>query len=192
MNLKATLIDGTGDAHLAKVARVSRGYSYINDDHSHSANDDRKLVKACFKANHLSVFEFADALFQIECPIFVARQLMRYRCASYIERSLRYCKPIAIDPGPRDKAADAYAIGLSEYERQLSNGERKEEARMFLPLATPTMFLWKLNLRELFHVFDERLATSAQSETREIVSQMFEQFKTVFPYSAEAYMERKK
>lgn len=192
MILKATMVAHTGDEHLARVARISRGYSFTERDHAHSAEDDKRLVSAIYKAGHLSVFEFADATYQIECPIFVARQLMRYRCASYIERSLRHCEPIPIVVGPRDKADDAYACGLSEYAKQLLHGEKKEEARMVLPLASPTLFLWKMNVRELFHVFDERLATSAQSETREVVRQMYDQFKDAFPLCFNAYKSKDK
>lgn len=46
-----------------------------------------KTLRFCVKAGHLSILEFAQLVFRIECPIFVARQLMRYRNASYGEES---------------------------------------------------------------------------------------------------------
>ena len=157
--------DGFTENRLADVARISTGYDFANQ----AKNDGKKdevLLKSLFKMKHFSVFEFSGATFQIECPIYVARQLMRYRAASYIERSLRRCKPFEED--------DAY-------ESALSDGSKKEDARSLLPLSTRTRFLWKMNLREMLHVFDERLTPTTQPITRSVVESIFEESKKLFP-----------
>ena len=157
--------DGFTENRLADVARISTGYDFANPP----KKDDKKdeiLLKSLFKMKHFSVFEFSGATFQIECPIYVARQLMRYRNASYIERSLRRCKPFEED--------DAY-------ESALFDGEKKEDARSMLPLSTRTRFLWKMNLREMLHVFDERLMPTTQPITRSVVESIFEESKKLFP-----------
>lgn len=157
--------DGFTEDRLADVARISTGYDFAKPPKKDDKRDE-VLLKALFKMKHFSVFEFSGATFQIECPIYVARQLMRYRNASYIERSLRRCKPFEED--------DAY-------ESALSGGEKKEDARSLLPLSTRTRFLWKMNLREMLHVFDERLTPTTQPITRSVVESIFEESKKLFP-----------
>ena len=157
--------DGFHEDRLADVARISTGYDFANPTKK-DVQKDEILLKSLFKMKHFSVFEFSGATFQIECPIYVARQLMRYRSASYIERSLRRCKPFEED--------DAY-------ESAISDGSKKEDARSMLPLSTKTRFLWKMNLREMLHVFDERLTPTAQPITRSVVEAIFEESKKLFP-----------
>lgn len=157
--------DGFQENRLADVARISTGYDFANP----AKKDDKKdeiLLKSLFKMKHFSVFEFSGATFQIECPIYVARQLMRYRNASYIERSLRRCKPFEDD---------------DVYESALSDGSKKEDARSLLPLSTRTRFLWKMNLREMLHVFDERMTPTTQPITRSVVESIFKESKKLFP-----------
>ena len=140
-------------------------------------------------------------MFKIECPIFVARQLMRYRNASYIERSLRYCEPTTRefmkeieDP---ESAATPYAtiVQHEEYSRsvydELVKSERKEYARAVLPLSTMTVYLMRVDLRELLHIFDERLTPQCQKETREVVQQMYDITRLYFPIVINAYEETK-
>lgn len=157
--------DGFTENRLADVARISTGYDFANPPKK-NVQKDEVLLKSLFKMKHFSVFEFSGATFQVECPIYVARQLMRYRAASYIERSLRRCKPFEED--------DAY-------ESALSDGEKKEDARSMLPLSTRTRFLWKMNLREMLHVFDERLTPTTQPITRSVVESIFEESKKLYP-----------
>ncbi|MGN0930598.1 MAG: FAD-dependent thymidylate synthase [Thermoguttaceae bacterium] len=159
--------DGFAEERLAEVARISTGY-----DFGASCEFDGKknalLLQSLFKMKHFSVFEFAGATFQVECPIYVARQLMRYRNASYIERSLRRCKPLSCERAV-------------EYEDALKNGEKKEDARGLLPLSARTRFLWKMNLREMLHVFDERLTKETQPITRAVVESIFDEVKKTYP-----------
>lgn len=159
--------DGFPEDRLADVARISSGYDFANPAKKDSKRDE-VLLKSLYKMKHFSVFEFSGATFQIECPIYVARQLMRYRAASYIERSLRRCKPLSDDHA-------------EEYEDALKDGEKKEDARALLPLSTRTRFLWKMNLREMLHVFDERLTRTTQPLTRAVVETIFEESERLFP-----------
>lgn len=165
--------DGFSEDRLADVARISTGYDFANPPKKDDKRDEI-LLKSIFKMKHLSVFEFSGATFQVECPIYVARQLMRYRNASYIERSLRRCRPFEED--------DAYELALSD-------GEKKEDARSILPLSTKTRFLWKMNLREMLHVFDERLTPTTQPITRSVVESIFEESKKLFPVILKCWEE---
>ena len=164
---------GVPESGLPYVARVTRGADLRGvllssiDEEQHAK--DLELLHKIISYKHLSVLEFSNILYQIECPIYIARQLMRYRCSSYLERSLRVCGPMEGDAARLD------------YEDAIKRGERREDARALLPLSTRTRFLWLLNLRELLHIAEERLTPAAQSMTREIVHEMVDLAGMVFP-----------
>ena len=155
---------GVNEGMLAQVARVTRGAdltvfkpSFFSDE-QHEKN--LELLRKIILYKHLSVLEFSNILYQIECPIYIARQLMRYRCSSFLERSLRVCGPMEGD-----------AV-LEDYKNAIESGMKREDARALLPLSTRTRFLWLLNLRELLHIAEERLTPAAQAMTRDIVQTM--------------------
>lgn len=148
------------------------------------------LAVACYKQEHFSVLEFAEMVFLVRCPIFVARQLFRHRNGTFMEKSLRALEPSApkriSDADETTVSADdlydrAYGVSYEVYKRLLECGEPKERARAVLPLATPTEFLWKIDLRSLMNVFEQRLHLAAQKETREVVRKMYDLVKPYFP-----------
>ena len=144
------------------------------------------LAVACFKQGHFSVFEFAEMVFLIRCPIFVARQLFRHRNGTFMEKSLRALEVTHPQIEETTCCADdlyysAYIDAYNTYKQLLQIGEPKERARAVLPLATPTEFLWKIDLRSLLNVFEQRLHPAAQKETREVVRKMYDLVKPYFP-----------
>ena len=164
---------GVPESGLPYVARVTRGgdlcgvsLSSIDDE---QRAKDLELLRKIISYKHLSVLEFSNILYQIECPIYIARQLMRYRCSSFLERSLRVCGPMEGD-----------AV-LEDYKNAIESGMKREDARALLPLSTRTRFLWLLNLRELLHIAEERLTPAAQSMTRDIVHTMVDLAGCCFP-----------
>ena len=164
---------GVNEDMLAQVARVTRGAdltvfkpSFFSDE---QRAKDLELLHKIILHKHLSVLEFSNILYQIECPIYIARQLMRYRCSSFLERSLRVCGPMEGD-----------AV-LEDYKNAIESGMKREDARALLPLSTRTRFLWLVNLRELLHIAEERLTPAAQSMTREIVHTMVDLAGCCFP-----------
>ena len=87
-----TLRDYCGtDAAISRAARVSYG----REDAGRGADADAKLIGYLVRHGHTSPLEMAELVFQIEAPIFVARQWLRHRTASVNERSLRYTEPSA-------------------------------------------------------------------------------------------------
>lgn len=52
----------------------------------------RRIVKSCQESGHNTVLEHGSATFVKKVPIFVARQDLRSRHATFDERSLRYCR----------------------------------------------------------------------------------------------------
>ena len=164
---------GVPESGLPYVARVTRGGDLRGvslssiDEEQHTK--DLELLRKIILHKHLSVLEFSNILYQIECPIYIARQLMRYRCSSFLERSLRVCGPMEGD-----------AV-LEDYKNAIESGMKREDARALLPLSTRTRFLWLLNLRELLHIAEERLTPAAPSVTRDIVHTMVDLAGMVFP-----------
>lgn len=197
----------TVETLLGAVAQVSRNKGdMINNsfwtDGIVDSEGEEKTLRFCIKAGHLSILEFAQIVFKIECPIFVARQLMRYRNASYIERSLRYCEPTTRewmkeieDP---EAAATTYSTVVAHedysrtvYDELVQQGVRKEQARAVLPLSTQTVFLMRVDLRELLHIFDDRLTPHCQRETRDLVQQMYDETKLCYPITIDEYSKKK-
>ena len=165
---------GVPESGLPYVARVTRGadlrgVSLSEIDEGQRAKDLELLHKIILH-KHLSVLEFSNILYQIECPIYIARQLMRYRCSSFLERSLRVCGPMEGD-----------AV-LEDYKNAIESGMKREDARALLPLSTRTRFLWFVNLRELLHIAEERLTPAAQYMTQCIVGAMVDIAEQEFPH----------
>ena len=174
---------GVPESGLPYVARVTRGADLRGvllssiDDEQHAK--DLELLRKIILYKHLSVLEFSNILYQIECPIYIARQLMRYRCSSFLERSLRVCGPMEGD-----------AV-LEGYKDAIEHGMKREDARALLPLSTRTRFLWLLNLRELLHIAEERLTPAAQYMTQCIVGAMVDIAAQEFPHVIEYWKEQR-
>ena len=174
---------GVPESGLPYVARVTRGadlrgVSLSPIDEEQRAKDLELLHKIILH-KHLSVLEFSNILYQIECPIYIARQLMRYRCSSFLERSLRVCGPMEGD-----------AV-LEDYKNAIESGIKREDARALLPLSTRTRFLWFVNLRELLHIAEERLTPAAQSMTQRIVGAMVDIAAQEFPHVISYWKEQR-
>ena len=165
---------GVNEDMLAQVARVTRGADLTIVKPSMCSDEQRKkdldLLRKIISYKHLSVLEFSNILYQIECPIYIARQLMRYRCSSFLERSLRVCGPMEGDSV------------LEGYKNAIESGMKREDARALLPLSTRTRFLWLVNLRELLHIAEERLTPAAQYMTQLIVGAMVDIAAQEFPH----------
>lgn len=173
---------------IAHIIRLSRGGKLFPEGYSdYNYKKDFQTVKNCYSAGHMSVFEFADFTFAVKAPIYVARQLFRYRRGSYLERSLRYCDPLTVVCDVDANLSGDYYEALNRYQALIKAGLKKEEARKVLPFFTPTQFYVKYDARELFHIFDERLNSTAQSETRELVQMMYDEVGFVTPWVTNVY-----
>ena len=72
------------DTGVVQAARVSYAGT------SKGEEKDRKLINYLLEHQHLTPFEHALFKFHVKCPIFVMRQWIRHRMASYNEISARY------------------------------------------------------------------------------------------------------
>lgn len=149
------------------------------------------LTKNLWEWGHLTPFEFQVWLFRIKAPIYVARQLMRYRTGAFIEKSLRYTEasefffPRLDLYGPKvvEHGQEIVSIIDHTYDQiarayfQLLEIAPKELARIILPLGVNTEFYWKIDSRNLYHVLEQRLSKHAQPEIRHLAKLILEAIK---------------
>ena len=173
MKVKVFRVYGN-EADVAAFARMSRGGG------DGSEKKDAALCNSLLVREHGTPFEIASIVWEITAPRDVADQLLRYRETTPNVMSLRVCAPPPVeDCEPCERGW--YKTCLDEYKRRLAVGYSREEARKCLPLSTPTRFYWSTNLRELEHIFEQRIAFAAQSDTRRIVEQMHREASRFFP-----------
>jgi len=180
------LIEAWGsDELIAKIAKVSRG--------ERSQKSTKDMIDMLMRLGHASVFEFAGATFKVETSIMVARQFMRHRLFSFLERSLRYVKLQAIEYNidrfyghERDIKETVY-FAFEMYEKLLSKGVPAEVARQVLPLATSTVFIVSGNLRNWLHFLKLRTANDAQYEIRQVAKEIQKSLSKKFPITLQTF-----
>lgn len=176
------LIDHMGDdQRVVRAARVSTGLDLREADDPSTQG----LIRYLMANRHGSPFEKGVFEFRIECPIFVAREFMRHRIASYNEESARYKqiegvfwvpatgrglvqagKPghYVMEPGTRRQYDYAVRI-LTEtaehcyegYELLLQEGICREVARACLTVSVYTSFYVTINARSLMNFLSLRV-----------------------------------
>lgn len=201
------LLDTMGDdCSPAEAARVS----YNNPKRGWDKGDG-KLTNYLLENSHLSPFEMNELKFRVKAPIFVARQWMRHRAASYNEFSMRYSEAGKVSdsdtvelylpkdwgmgsggdkqspasmrelPEARSKVRDLYERSVHTYAKLLELGVSNEHARLVLPVSTYTVFLFKTNLRNFWHFLELRLDEHAQCEIRQYAEAMEKLAANKFP-----------
>lgn len=190
LSLSESKMDGIV-RHLEECGRTC----YKSEDRITPDSADKFVRKIC-RNNHESVLEHESLTARIVCSRACSHQLVRHRIAAYSQESMRYCNygkrglmvicppsigvPVgdycmyyvheALSRRQQDwvKAIDTV---YEEYQRELQEGVRPEDARFILPNATKTEVVATYNLRMWRHVFKERaLNNHAQWEIREIFS----------------------
>lgn len=167
-----------GDESVIKAARVSSG------SHSGDPAKDKGLINYLMRDRHGSPFEHNGFTFYIEAPIFVFREFMRHRIASYNEESGRYkeLEPVFYIPSEQRKLVQigkpgAYtfedgtynqkrfvgpemrrvnAEAYTAYKRMLDEGIAREVARMVLPVNIYSSMYVTMNARSLMNFLSLR------------------------------------
>lgn len=145
---------------------------------------DRGLINYLMRDRHGSPFEHNSMTFYIQAPIFVFREFMRHRIASYNEESGRYreLRPVFYVPAPErnllqvgkpgayeflpgtpeqyalvDTATrDASEFAFLAYQRMLDAGVAREVARIVLPLNIYSSMYVTMNSRALMNFLSLR------------------------------------
>ncbi len=175
------------DADVLFAARVSTmGEQTLEDAAAEmeARPQDRGLINYLMRDRHGSPFEHNSMTFYVQAPIFVFREFMRHRIASYNEESGRYRelrpvfyvparernlvqvgKPGAYEflPGSDAQFAlvdtatrDASTFAFAAYQRMLDAGVAREVARIVLPLNIYSSMYVTLNARSLMNFLSLR------------------------------------
>ena len=124
-------------------------------------------------------------MFEIEdCSRVTTHQLVRHRVVSYDQESQRFSaatrEGVVTPPSIKANgiASAAYDEGLkavyAAYEKMVTAGVPKEDARYILPSAIKTKLVMTLNARSLMHIVWQRTALQAQWEIRELAATLHE------------------
>ncbi|HZL83320.1 MAG TPA: FAD-dependent thymidylate synthase [Candidatus Deferrimicrobium sp.] len=174
---KVTLVEYTPDPE--KLINKAASICYLSDE-------NKNLIPLLLKNGHLSPLEHANFTFLIEgMSRNASHQLVRHRVASYTQQSFRYTKvedvflPASI--GEDKEVLDFIEKAFTLYQKKLSEGVRKEDARYLLPSASASSIYVTMNARELRHFFDLRTTEYAQKEIRDIALKMLELVKPIAP-----------
>lgn len=206
---KVDLVDYLGDdSTIIKAARVSYNKGITN------LNRDSKLIRFLLEQKHTSPFEHVVFSFEVECPIFVARQWMRHRTFSYNEVSRRYTSedikfyiPENLrkqDSKNKQSSIEEYSDSLNKYIKDiknvseycidlyikmLSDGVCREQARMILPLNLYTKFICTADLHNLLHFLNLRLRPEAQLEIRVYAQEILKIIEPIVPITIKHWKE---
>ncbi|MGJ8453994.1 FAD-dependent thymidylate synthase [Pseudothermotoga sp. U03pept] len=193
------LVDSMGtDLSAVRAARISHGREPIDEER------DKRLLEHLMKSGHESPFEHIVFTFHVKCPVFVARQWMRHRIASYNELSGRYTEmadefyiPDLEKRGNMNSDnrsvqqifEESYERSYEQYKKLLEMGFQRELARLVLPLATYTQFLWTINARSLMNFLSLRADSHAQWEMQQFAVAVARIFKQLCPWTFEAFVK---
>jgi thymidylate synthase (FAD) len=174
------------DADVLFAARVStqgeQSLAQLDADPQRS----KGLINYLMRDRHGSPFEHNSMTFYVQAPIFVFREFMRHRIASYNEESGRYreLRPVFYVPGPERRLRQVGKPGAYEflegtpeqsalvraetervcreafasYQRMLEAGVAREVARIVLPLTIYSSMYVTMNARSLMNFLSLRTA----------------------------------
>lgn len=172
------------DADVVFAARVSTKGEGSRASVGADAERSQGLINFLMRDRHGTPFEHNSFTFYVEAPIFVFREFMRHRTASYNEESGRYreLRPVFYVPGPERDLVQQGKPGKYEffpgteeqhalvteqvktscthayraYQEMLEAGVAREVARSVLPVGLFSSMYVTLNARGLMNVLSLR------------------------------------
>ena len=172
------------DSDVVFAARVSTVGEASVEDVDSDAERSAGLIRYLMRERHGSPFEHNSMTFFVQAPIFVWREHMRHRIASYNEESGRYRelrpifyvpdreravvqagKPGAYEfhPGSPEQYAlideavrESCEVAYAQYKRMLDAGIAREVARMVLPVTIYSSAYVTMNARALMNFLSLR------------------------------------
>jgi thymidylate synthase (FAD) len=196
--MKVELLSVFGDDNMVcTAARVS----YNKEASNYTEEQNAKLIKYLVDHKHTSVFRHPQLQFRITCPIYVSRQLEKHQVGMslnsisgrYVDFSDSYTTVKEWRKQSKSSKQGSEGV-LSEENQILANnieeniiriaknyyqelidlGVSKEQARTILPLNLNTTFIWTGSLLAFIHLFNLRLKSDVQGETREVVQEILQ------------------
>jgi thymidylate synthase (FAD) len=172
------------DSDVIWAARVSTRGEQSLDDVDGDAAAARGLINYLMRDRHGTPFEHTSLTYFVSAPIFVFREFMRHRIASYNEESGRYreLRPVFYVPGPDRRLVqqgkpgayefvegtpEQHAVTVEQtqaacraayaaYQEMLAAGVAREVARIVLPVGTYSSMYVTMNARALMNFLSLR------------------------------------
>ena len=200
------------DLTVVNSARVSFGVEKDELD-----DKDRKLINYLIKHRHTSTLEHNLLTFRFTVPLYVRSQHHRHRTWSYNEISRRYTdvniqfyepKVFRTQHKTNRQASNAedlinpvlscgsdceemvmlhHQMSLDLYERMMSAGVCREQARGVLPQNLYTEYYGTVNLSNLLKFIDLRTHEGAQWEIQKVAEACLEIATDLYPETVGAY-----
>ena len=179
---------------------------------------DEKLLSYLYKNKHMTPFEMAGMIIEVQAPIFVFREWHRHRTMSYNELSARYTslpdlnyiptfQRCMINPGTNKQAQSnseikehlirkwlhnldsIYKQLETYYQEGLSIGVPKELARLCIPVGRYSRMRASANLRNWLQFLTLRMAPNAQWEIRQYADAIYTILILKFPRTMQLFDE---
>ena len=175
------------DADVIWAARVSTAGETTLEKVGDSSERDAGLINYLARERHGSPFEHTSMTFFVSAPIFVFREFMRHRIASYNEESGRYreLRPVFYIPNKDRKLVQvgktgAYTfvdgspeqleitvnaiketciVAYENYQKILASGVAREVARAVLPVTLYSSMYVTMNARALMNFLSLRTSS---------------------------------
>ena len=172
------------DADVIWAARVSTAGEQSMDEIGEDPAKSAGLINYLARERHGSPFEHTSMTFFVSAPIFVFREFMRHRIASYNEESGRYreLRPVFYVPDENRKLIQvgktgaytfvdgtpeqfsvsvaamkkAYTVAYEQYQVMLDQGIAREVARTVLPVGLFSSMYVTMNTRALMNFLSLR------------------------------------
>lgn len=180
------------DDTVCDAARVS----FDKAANMYTPEQNERLLKYLAEHNHWSPFAHAFLTVRVRAPIFVARQLVKhsvgfawnevsrryvnYEPSVYIPDQIRAAPGENIKQGSGDVHPDSdelrkdlkLSVDLCvwAYNYLIGRGVCPEQARMVLPLASMTEWIWSGSLAAWARMYNLRAANDTQLETRTVAN----------------------
>ena len=174
------------DADVIWAARVSTAGEQSLEEFGEDPARSAGLINYLARERHGSPFEHTSMTFFVSAPIFVFREFMRHRIASYNEESGRYreLQPVFYIPAPERKLVqigktgayefidgtkeqyeitttamkESYVFVYERYQKMLEAGVAREVARAVLPVGLYSSMYVTMNARALMNFLSLRTA----------------------------------
>jgi thymidylate synthase (FAD) len=175
----------------------------IEDAMEGTEKTKEELIAGLLRSGHFGPFEHPKAFFAVEGISRVAMaQVTRHRHMSFDVQSQRYVNFSDKDPVIPPSFVQEHALhseitisrmeehwedSVEKYQQALDEGISKEDARFFLPQATPVNLTFSANPRSLMHFFDLRKNMKAQWEAREFATEVLSEAKEWAPLTFDGY-----
>lgn len=174
-----------------------------------TVGQNEKLINYLARHNHWSPFSHVTIQMRFTAPIFIARQLAKHQIGfAWNEVSRRYVDTLpeffypdtwrerapSVKQGSlptahpenqsfMDAADDVYACALRVYTDMINAGVCPEQARMVLPQAALTEWIWTGSLYAWSRMYRLRIDSHAQQEVRKYAALVGEICNSKFPVS---------